>query len=122
MLNCRSVLIAEHEALIAYALVLAVEDADGEVVGPVASVREGLELLSKEEVHAAILDLRLVDRDVAPIAAMLLEQGKAVVFHTASPVPDEIISRFGVPVVCPKPGPFDRVITNLARLIGEDAP
>jgi DNA-binding NarL/FixJ family response regulator len=117
MLNHRRILIAEDEALIAYELAQAVEDAGGEVVGPVATVREGLELLSKEEVHAAILDVRLVDRDVAPIAAVLLEKGKVVVFHTASPVPAEIVDRFGVPVVCPKPMQSGQVIIRLARLI-----
>ena len=120
MLNRRRILIAEDEALIAYELAQAVEDAGGEVVGPVASVQEGLHLLSNEEIHAAILDVRLVDRDVAPIAAVLLEQGKAVVFHTASPVPAEIVDRFGVPVICPKPMQSDQVIIRLARLIGEE--
>jgi DNA-binding response OmpR family regulator len=120
MLNRRRILIAEDEALIAFDLAHAVEDAGGEVVGPVDSVREGLRLLSNEVIHAAILDVRLFDRDVAPIAAALLEQGKAVVFHTASPVPDEIVDRFGVPVVCQKPMPSNQVITRLARLIGGD--
>jgi DNA-binding response OmpR family regulator len=120
MLNRRRILIAEDEVLIAFDLAHAVQDAGGEVVGPVDSVREGLRLLFNKEVHAAILDVRLVDRDVAPIAAALLEQGKAVVFHTASPVPDEIVDRFGVPVVCQKPMPSNQVITRLARLIGDD--
>jgi DNA-binding NarL/FixJ family response regulator len=120
MLNRRRILIAEDEALIAYELAQAVEAAGGEVVGPVASVREGLQLLSNEDVHAAILDVRLVDRDVAPIAAVLLEQGKVVVFHTASPVPAEIVDRFGAPIICPKPMQSRHVITRLARLIGEE--
>lgn len=119
MLNRRRILIAEDEALIAYALAQAVEDAGGEVVGPVASVQEGLQLLANEVVHAAILDVRLLDGDVSPIAAVLLEEGKSVVFHTASPVPDEIVDRFGVPIVCPKPTQSDHVVTRLARLIGE---
>ena len=119
MLHRRRILIAEDEPLIAYELAQAIEEAGGEVVGPVSSVREGLALLSNENVHAAVLDVRLIDRDVAPIAAVLLEQGKSVVFHTASPVPDEIVDRFGVPVVCPKPMESILVITRLARLIGD---
>ncbi len=122
MLNHCRILIAEDEAVIAYELAQAVEQAGGEVVGPVASVKEGLLLLSDQHVHAAILDVRLVDRDIAPIAAALLEQGKIVVFHTASPVPDEIIKRFGVPVVCQKPMLSEHVVTRLARLIGHDDP
>jgi DNA-binding response OmpR family regulator len=122
MLNRRRILIAEDEALIAYELAQAVEEAGGEVVGPIDSVSEGLRLLSNEDVHAAILDVRLVDRDVAPIAAVLLEQGKVVIFHTASPVPADILERFGVVVVCPKPMLSDQVVTRLARLIADGEP
>ena len=122
MLNHCRILIAEDEAVIAYELAQAVEQAGGEVVGPVASVKEGLLLLLHQPVHAAILDVRLLDRDIAPIAAALLEQGKKVVFHTASPVPFEIIERFGVPVVCQKPMLSEHVVTRLALLIGHDDP
>lgn len=117
MLNRRRVLVAEDEALIAEDLALAVRDLDGEVVGPVASVGEALALLAREDVHAAILDVRLVDGDVAPIASALLERGKVVVFHTASPVPAEIIDRYGEMVVCPKPMASDHVVLRLASLI-----
>jgi DNA-binding LytR/AlgR family response regulator len=120
MLNRRRILIAEDEALIAYELTKAVEDADGEVVGPVDSVKEALRLLAGEEIHAAILDVQLVDRDVAPIAAALLEQGKAVVFHTASPVPAEIARRVGALVVCAKPMLSAQVVTRLAGLIARE--
>jgi len=118
MLNRRRVLVAEDEPFIARALALAVEDADGEVVGPVASVAEGLAVLSREPVDAAILDVRLTDRDVAPIARALLARGKVVVFHTGSAVPDEITEQFGNVAVCPKPMASERVVNRLAGLIG----
>ena len=117
MLERRRILIAEDEALIALELAAAVESAGGEVVGPVASVKEGLQLLDQEDVDAAILDVRLIDRDAAPIATLLLERGRAIVFHSASPVPAEVVDRFGAPVVCPKPMPSDLVATHLARLL-----
>lgn len=119
MLSRRRVLVAEDEALIACGLAMAIEDADGEVVGPVASVAEGLALLAREEVHAAILDVRLIDRDVAPIARMLLESGKVVVFHTASAVPEAIVEQYGEVTVCPKPMPAEHVVRKLAGLVGK---
>ena len=91
--------------------------ADGEVVGPVASVRDGLALLEREEVHAAILDVALADGAVAPVAAALLERGKVVIFHTASPVPLEIIRRYGEPTVCPKPMHPQLVVRRLADIV-----
>ncbi len=119
MLDHRRILIAEDEALIAEDLASAVREAGGEVGGPVASVTDGLGVLAREEIHAAILDVRLIDRDVAPIAVALLKQGKRVVFHSASPIPTEIVERFGSPVVCAKPMQSDRVVTRLARLIDD---
>jgi len=117
MLSRRRVLVAEDEVIIASELAAAIEEAGGEVVGPVASVREGLATLGREAVHAAILDVRLVDGLVSPIAEVLLERGVAVVFHSASPVPREITERYGDVVVCPKPMLSDHVVYRLAVLM-----
>ena len=117
MLSQRRVLVAEDEFIIASELAAAVEEAGGKVVGPVASVREGLALLRREVVHAAILDVRLVDGEVSPMAHVLLERGVVVVFHSASPIPREITDRHGAVVVCPKPMPPDHVVHRLAVLI-----
>jgi DNA-binding NtrC family response regulator len=117
MLSRRRILVAEDELIIASELAAAVEEAGGEVVGPVASVREALALLGREDVHAAILDVRLVDGEVSPIAHALLERGAVVVFHSASPVPREITDRHGDVVICPKPMQSDRVVYKLAVLL-----
>jgi DNA-binding response OmpR family regulator len=122
MLDVRRVLIAEDEPLVAYCLARAVEDADGEVAGPVSSVEDGLALLAETDVHAAILDVRLVDQDVVPIARALLERGRVIVFHTASPVPEEIVPGPVRVAVCPKPMDAETVVSRLATLISAAAP
>lgn len=116
MLNRRRILVAEDEVLIASDLAAAVEEAGGEVVGPVASVGEALTVVAREAVHAAILDVRL-DQDISPLAHVLLERGVVVVFHSASPVPEEIIARHGEVVLCPKPMQSEHVIYKLAVLM-----
>ena len=50
------VLIVEDQLIVALDIQMAVEDANGEVVGPAATVREALELLSRAKVDAAILE------------------------------------------------------------------
>ena len=117
MLTGRRVLIAEDEPLLALDLSLSIEEARGEVVGPVATVAEALALIEREPVEAAILDVHLADRDIAPVAEALLARGVAVLFHTASAVPGEIARKFGAVPVCPKPMPPQAVLDTLARAL-----
>lgn len=113
MLTGRRVLIVEDEPLLALDLALSSEEARGEVVGPVATVAEALAMLAQGWVEAAILDVHLADRDVAPLAHVLLAGGACVVFHTASPVPCEIVERFGPVTICLKPTPSEVVVCRL---------
>jgi hypothetical protein len=83
----------------------------------VASVRHGLEVLGREPVHAAILDVRLLDGDISPIAEVLLGRGVVVVFHSASPIPRRIVDRYGDVIVCPKPMLSEHVVRRLADLV-----
>ncbi len=115
--DCR-VLIAEDELLIAMDLAHAVEAAYGQVAGPFATVKDGLAYLADNDVHAAILDVHLADRDVEPLALTLLGKGKAVVFHTASSVPTAVIERHGQVPVCRKPMQPERVVLHLAKVLG----
>jgi DNA-binding NarL/FixJ family response regulator len=115
--DCR-VLIAEDEAFVALDLTRAVEAAHGEVVGPFATVREGLVYLAHDDVHAAILDVHLADRDVEPLAVALLDRGRPVVFHSASNIPGEVTRRFGELPICRKPLRADYVVLHLAKALG----
>jgi hypothetical protein len=72
LLNRVSVLIVEDEPLIALDLAMAVEEARGKVIGPAGRVREALALMEQHLVQAAILDVNLSDRDVTPIAELLI--------------------------------------------------
>lgn len=72
MLTGRRVLVAEDEPLLALDLAPSIEEARGEVVRAVATVAEALTLLAAEWIEAAILDVYLADRDVAPLARALL--------------------------------------------------
>jgi DNA-binding NtrC family response regulator len=119
MLGRARVLIVEDDALIADELAAAVERADGEVLGPVATVEDGLAIVAEEIVAAAILDVHLRDRDVAPIATVLLSRRLPVVFHTGSELPPTIIERFGDAAVCPKPMDPDQVVLRLLRMMTE---
>lgn len=100
MFGSKPILIVEDEPLIAMELALAVRDLDGEVLGPLPTVREALHLLDTRGVAAAILDANLLDRDVAPVALRLVAAGIPFVVHTGTGLPEAIAARFpDLPVV-----------------------
>ncbi len=92
------ILIVEDEALIALDLACAVEDHDGEVIGPVASVAEALALLEMVPVAGAVLDANLRDGVVTPLARRLLDRGVPFVIHTGTGLPADLVE---TPVVLP---------------------
>jgi hypothetical protein len=116
MLHARRVLIAEDEPFTAMDLKCAVEAAKGWVVGPFSRLVDAIETGLALDLHGAILDVKLADDEVTELAHRLFERGVTIVFHTASPVPDSVVQRWGDPLVCPKPMNSARVI---AFLVGE---
>lgn len=71
MLTDISILVVEDEPFVALDIAMEIEDAGGKVIGPAPSVAAAIELLKKEEVHGAILDVHLLDGDVDPVASQL---------------------------------------------------
>ena len=107
------VLIAEDNLYVAIDLSNAIEDLDGRVVGPAATVAEALQLLEQHHVAAAILDCQLGDRDTASLARALAQRRVPFVSHTAAPVPTVICAIHpDVPVLL-KPAQPQAVLTCL---------
>ena len=52
MLDRSAILVTEDEPLVALDLVLAIEEADGTVVGPTSTVREALALIEQQPIAA----------------------------------------------------------------------
>ena len=119
MLKGQRILIAEDEPFIAMDLASGVEEARGHVVGPAASVSEALALLAVNEVSGAILDVNLADRDVTPVALMLIEKKVPIVFHTGVGIPPELAMGHPNLVVCIKPTSLEGLIAHLKRQLNE---
>lgn len=66
------ILIVEDEALLAMDLEAIVREAGYQVAGPAGSVDAALDLLSSQQVDAAVLDFRLQSKESTPIAFELL--------------------------------------------------
>jgi CheY-like chemotaxis protein len=117
LLNQVSVLIVENEPFIALDLATAVEEARGKVIGPAGSVREALMLIEQHLVQAAILDVNLSDRDVTPIAELLIEGGVPVIFYSGLALPAALRERYPSASIYKKPTPPVQLLNKLVALI-----
>lgn len=89
--------------MVALYLSLALEDADGQVVGPASTVVEALAYLESAPLAGAILDVNLADRDVTPVALELARRKVPFVFHTSMGVPPILRSTLPTVPVLMKP-------------------
>ena len=119
MLNNVSVLVAEDQTFIAMDLSLAVEDAGGQVMGPVASSREGLALIAAGSVGAAIVDMNLVDGESTPLVEVLVGLGVPFIIHTAVALPQALAARFPGLVVQIKPCRAAVLVARLGTMVAE---
>jgi DNA-binding NtrC family response regulator len=104
-LEQRKVLVVEDEIFVALDVAATVEDANGTVVGPVGTVRQAIDLISKQPVDAAIHDVNLADGDLEPILDRLKSQNIFVVIHTGGGLPAHLAARYPEVPVFQKPVP-----------------
>lgn len=86
------ILVVEDDFLQAMDLEAALSKSGFRVLGPVASVEEGMGLILKAD--AAVLDITLRDREVFPLADMLGRMNVPFVFYTGSDTTD-LPARYG---------------------------
>jgi len=85
MLNGLRVLVVEDDPAIATDISDLIERAEGEVIGPVGSIREARQAVKAEQaIDAAVLDVNLGDGDVTPVRESLRARNVGVVVYTGS--------------------------------------
>ncbi|WP_310496835.1 response regulator [Sandarakinorhabdus sp.] len=117
MLNNASILVVEDEPIIGMALAFAIEDAGGQVVGPVASIKSALALLETQGVAAAIMDVNLTDGVISPVVDYLMQRGVPLILQTGVGIPADLAARYPDLVVRIKPVVADVLVAELAALI-----
>lgn len=117
MLNNALILVAEDEPFIALEVALAIKDAGGMVLGPVASVRKALELIEANIVVAAILDVNLTDGDISPVAELLLNLDIPMVLQSGVGLPTALAAKFSKLTVQTKPCVPAELVAQIDQLI-----
>lgn len=110
------VLIAEDEALVAMDLTDTVEMEGGEVVGPFATTRESADALGSASFDIAILDVRLEDGEVFPVADVIRDRNIPIVFHSGHIDPHELSKRYPNAAFCAKPSTPEGLIETLVAM------
>ncbi len=113
-----SILIVEDQAMIAAGLAQAVEDVGATVLGPVATVAEALVLIATGGVDAVVVDGSLADRDITPVALLLIEKAVPFVVHSGQDLPLELSLASPDILVVMKPAPASQVLEMLLTAMG----
>ena len=118
-LSDRRVLVVEDEFLIALELRMILED-EGAEVFEAASVADGHAVIEHCAADGglpdvAVLDVRLGNEEVFPVADDLNARGVPFVFHSGHAKADELAERYPAAGVFSKPAEAKRLVASLAR-------
>lgn len=118
MLGGAWILIAEGDPQIAELLARSVEAHDGRVVGPFVGCRQTEEFIETEDLPAgAILDFRLADGEVMPIASYLVRRGVPVVICAGAHPPNRPRTIAPHLAYLPNPASTEEVVDRLEALL-----
>ena len=120
-LTGRRVLLIEDELLIALDLQLTMED-EGASVELADGVASGLSALARQLAkgalpHVALLDVRLGDGEVFPVADRLIAEGVPIVFHSGHAKGTDLAEGYPGAVILSKPAPTDALVSALAGAV-----
>jgi DNA-binding response OmpR family regulator len=116
------VLVVEDDALISMELTSVLIAAGADVIGPSSTVADALALVDREDISVAILDVRLGDDTVAPVARGLSRRKIPFVFYTGQGTSDPIWREWPASKVIPKPSLPRSLIAAVAAAVNKPAP
>ncbi len=110
-----AVLLVEDEFLIAMDLKSQLQAAGYPVLGPAANVEQGLALLDKGTVCAAILDMNLQGSTSFPIAQRLAQEGTPFMFLSGNDA-SRLLEEFSDRIVLRKPINYPELLRELKAM------
>ena len=113
------VLVAEDEFIIGVDLCDTVEEAGYEVEGPYDTANSAIDALERRKPDLAILDVRLDDGEVFPLAEKLMAANVPVIFHSGEVSPHEVNGRYPQAHALAKPCPPDQIIETMRAALAD---
>jgi DNA-binding response OmpR family regulator len=113
------ILVVEDDFLIGLELAAVLSDAGAEVVGPSQSVAAAM-MTAEEPLSAAILDMRLGEETVAPVARLLAARHVPFLFYTGQSETDPLRCEWPECRILAKPAMPPSLVAALAALLREE--
>jgi len=118
----KTVLLVEDEIFVAMDIQMTLEDEGWTVAGPFPSTAEALSYLDKHTPTCAILDVRLTDGDVFPVADRLREASVPFVFHSGHADGRALEEAYPESAFCQKPCLPTSLVQQVERLVRSNRP
>lgn len=119
LLSGKRILIVEDEYLVAEETRRVLEKCGAHVIGPVSNVQDGIALVHAGGIDAAVLDIKLNDELVFPLADLLDSLGIPFVFATGYE-PSILPERYKGYILCEKPSHLDTIAKALFATVAQD--
>jgi CheY-like chemotaxis protein len=116
-LRGQQILVVEDEPIIAMELQASLEDDGAEVIGPACTLAAALDLATRAQFSAAILDITLGQETVAPVARLLRQRGIPFLFYSGQTKSDPVRREWPDTPALPKPTPPQRIAQAVAALL-----
>ncbi len=118
----KTVLLVEDEIFVAMDIQMTLEDEGWTVAGPFPSTADALSYLDKNIPTCAILDVRLTDGDVFPVADRLRETNVPFVFHSGHADGKALEQVYPESAFCQKPCLPSNLLRQVIQLLDRDEP
>lgn len=111
------VLVAEDELIVGHDLCETVAEAGYKVDGPFDDLTSATAAFREHRPDVAILDVRLGDSTVYPLAEQMMAADVPVIFHSGQFSPGEVAKRFPGAQALSKPCPPNKVIASVEQAL-----
>ena len=112
--GCR-VLIVEDEAILLLEYSQILSAAGAFIAGRATTVKGAIPMAKSEDFDCALMDVKLRDGDVHPVACIVRDRGKSIVFVTGSPGLPELRKQWPDVEILDKPTNVEELISALAK-------
>ena len=112
--GCR-VLIVEDEAVLLFEYSKVLSAAGACIAGRATTVKGAIPMAKSEDFDCALMDVKLRDGDVYPVACVVRDRGKSIVFVTGSPGLPELRKQWPDAEILDKPANRDDLIRATAK-------